>query len=70
MFTLQVVDLLNKMQLSSEHLEGSRGQDVLRVVVPPTRSDVLHACDVMEVGGEVYLPFSFERLASGGYTCT
>ena len=44
--TAQMADLLSRMQLLAEPVQG--GQAV-RVMVPPTRSDVLHACDVMEV---------------------
>jgi len=44
--TAQMADLLSRMQLQAEAVEGSK----VRVLVPPTRSDVLHACDVMEVG--------------------
>ncbi len=44
--TAQMADLLSRMQLQAEAVPGSQ----VRVLVPPTRSDVLHACDVMEVG--------------------
>lgn len=44
--TAQMADLLSRMQLQAEPVQA--GQAV-RVMVPPTRSDVLHACDVMEV---------------------
>jgi phenylalanyl-tRNA synthetase beta chain len=43
--TAQMADLLSRMQLQAEAVPGSQ----VRVLVPPTRSDVLHACDVMEV---------------------
>lgn len=43
--TAQMADLLSRMQLQAEAVQGSQ----VRVLVPPTRSDVLHACDVMEV---------------------
>lgn len=43
---LQVSKLLNKMQLYTEVQPDSK----LRVSAPPTRSDVLHACDIAEVG--------------------
>ena len=42
----QMADLLSRMQLQAR---PSRGGQRVRVLVPPTRSDVLHACDVMEV---------------------
>lgn len=41
----QIVKLLNRMQLPSTLKEDKS----LLVTVPPTRSDVLHPCDVMEV---------------------
>eukprot|EP00245_Coleochaete_scutata_P007775 TRINITY_DN23538_c0_g1_i1.p1 TRINITY_DN23538_c0_g1~~TRINITY_DN23538_c0_g1_i1.p1 ORF type:complete len:598 (-),score=118.03 TRINITY_DN23538_c0_g1_i1:79-1872(-) len=44
----QMVDLLNRMQLPAEVVSGKEGGDSIRVMIPPTRSDVLHACDVME----------------------
>lgn len=42
--TAQMADLLSRMQLQAEAVPGNQ----VRVLVPPTRSDVLHACDVME----------------------
>lgn len=44
--TAHMADLLSRMQLQAEPVQG---QQAVRVMVPPTRSDVLHACDVMEV---------------------
>ena len=44
--TAHMADLLSRMQLQAEAVQGERA---VRVLVPPTRSDVLHACDVMEV---------------------
>ena len=41
----QMADLLSRMQLQAEAVQGWQA---VRVLVPPTRSDVLHACDVME----------------------
>ncbi|PQP95541.1 phenylalanine--tRNA ligase beta subunit cytoplasmic-like [Prunus yedoensis var. nudiflora] len=41
----EVTDLLNRMQLRAEQsLSGD-----ITVFVPPTRSDILHPCDVMEI---------------------
>lgn len=40
----EVAKLLNKMQLQTEVQSESR----IRVSAPPTRSDVLHACDIAE----------------------
>lgn len=48
--TAQMADLLSRMQLQAEAVPGSQ----VRVLVPPTRSDVLHACDVMEVRPDPY----------------
>ncbi|OMO66956.1 hypothetical protein COLO4_30269 [Corchorus olitorius] len=42
---LLVTSLLNRMQLQANR--GGLG-DTINVSVPPTRSDILHACDVME----------------------
>lgn len=47
--TLQVTNLLSKMQLHAKQADSSDGLCRIAVSVPPTRSDVLHACDVMEV---------------------
>lgn len=44
--TAQIADLLSRMQLQAKPVQGS---EAVQVLVPPTRSDVLHACDVMEV---------------------
>ena len=44
--TANMADLLSRMQLQAEAVQGKQA---VRVLVPPTRSDVLHACDVMEV---------------------
>ena len=46
LLTVQVAELLSRMALAGE-VVGDGG--VVRVSVPPTRSDVLHACDVAEV---------------------
>ncbi|CAI7897729.1 unnamed protein product [Closterium sp. NIES-54] len=47
----EIARLLTRMQLPSKVVEGRRGEDgaeVVSVTVPPTRSDVLHPCDIME----------------------
>ncbi|KAJ7566908.1 hypothetical protein O6H91_02G123700 [Diphasiastrum complanatum] len=44
----QVIDLLNRMQLPSEATIGSNGKSKIKALIPPTRSDVLHPCDVVE----------------------
>lgn len=45
----QVTSLLNRMQLHAERSASGNNQWNINVLVPPTRSDVLHPCDVMEV---------------------
>jgi hypothetical protein len=45
---LQVTNLLNRMQLHAQQ-SVSGDSSTINVSVPPTRSDVLHPCDVMEV---------------------
>ncbi|CAI6004875.1 unnamed protein product [Closterium sp. NIES-64] len=50
-FVALIARLLTRMQLPSKVVEGRRGEDgaeVVSVTVPPTRSDVLHPCDIME----------------------
>ncbi|KAM6569381.1 hypothetical protein CsatB_017366 [Cannabis sativa] len=44
----EVTTLLNQMQLYAEHSVSNNNQCTINVSVPPTRSDVLHPCDVME----------------------
>ena len=51
-FTIyQVTNLLNRMQLHAEQ-SVSGDKSSITISVPPTRSDVLHPCDVMEVWSE------------------
>lgn len=47
--TIQVTSLLNRMQLRAEQSVTGDKKCIVNVHVPPTRSDVLHACDVVEV---------------------
>lgn len=45
----KICTLCNRMQLGpAQHLVNEEGKNVVRVHVPPTRSDVLHAVDVIE----------------------
>ncbi|XP_057951548.1 phenylalanine--tRNA ligase beta subunit, cytoplasmic-like [Malania oleifera] len=44
----EVINLLNKMQLHAKLSESGDKKGNFVVSVPPTRSDVLHPCDVME----------------------
>lgn len=66
--TAAVTKLLHSMQLdvaaapSSSSTSGGDGGDggpVLQVRVPPTRSDILHACDVME---DVAIAYGYNNL--------
>ena len=41
-----IADLLSRMALPATPAAGGAS---VRVMVPPTRSDILHACDIMEV---------------------
>eukprot|EP01090_Pellita_catalonica_P018220 TRINITY_DN579_c0_g1_i1.p1 TRINITY_DN579_c0_g1~~TRINITY_DN579_c0_g1_i1.p1 ORF type:complete len:642 (-),score=122.35 TRINITY_DN579_c0_g1_i1:35-1729(-) len=52
----KIVELLSRMQLPSEVGEG----DNVIVTVPPTRSDILHPCDVAE---DVAIAFGYNNLA-------
>lgn len=51
----EICDLLKRMMLESEPISA----DFVRVTVPPTRSDVIHVCDVME---DVAISYGFNRL--------
>ncbi|XP_050379223.1 phenylalanine--tRNA ligase beta subunit, cytoplasmic [Argentina anserina] len=44
----EVIDLLKKMQLGAQQSVSGNKSDTITVLVPPTRSDILHPCDVME----------------------
>ena len=46
-----IAELLSRMALTADAV---RDGHAVSVEVPPTRSDVLHACDVMEVGAPEY----------------
>ncbi|MCO5602236.1 hypothetical protein L7F22_056364 [Adiantum nelumboides] len=51
----QVTQILNRMQLLAAESSNQEGKDpVIHVKVPPTRSDILHPCDVMEDVGIGY----------------
>ncbi|XP_010246774.1 PREDICTED: phenylalanine--tRNA ligase beta subunit, cytoplasmic-like isoform X2 [Nelumbo nucifera] len=56
--SLEVSSLLNKMQLRAEKSVSRDGNSIV-VSVPPTRSDVLHACDVME---DVAIAYGFNKI--------
>jgi phenylalanyl-tRNA synthetase beta chain len=50
-----IVGLLARMQLRAEPVDGK-----LRVIVPPTRSDILHPCDIAE---ELAVSYGYDNLA-------
>ncbi|KAL4559270.1 hypothetical protein LXL04_031407 [Taraxacum kok-saghyz] len=57
----KVAGLLNKMQLYAKQKKPSSTADecIFTVSVPPTRSDVLHACDVAE---DVAIAYGFNKI--------
>lgn len=55
----EVTSLLSKMQLHAKQADSSDGLCRIAVSVPPTRSDVLHACDVME---DVSIAYGFNKI--------
>lgn len=44
----EVARLLNKMQLYAKHSVSEKSETSFTISVPPTRSDILHPCDVAE----------------------
>ncbi|KAL5723425.1 phenylalanine--tRNA ligase [Ranunculus cassubicifolius] len=52
----EVIKLLKKMQLRAEQ---SKSDDIITVYAPPTRSDILHACDVSE---DLAVAFGYNRI--------
>lgn len=55
----RVAGLLNKMQLYAKQTSSSDNECMFTVSVPPTRSDVLHACDVAE---DVAIAYGFNNI--------
>ena len=51
-----MINLLDKMSLTAAH----HNKDNLMVLVPPTRSDILHECDIME---DVAIAYGFNNIA-------
>ncbi|XP_071945670.1 phenylalanine--tRNA ligase beta subunit-like [Antedon mediterranea] len=51
-----IASLLTKMCLASEVVEGGKK---VKVEVPPTRADVIHACDIVE---DVAIAYSYNRI--------
>jgi len=52
----EIVNLLARMQLQSTIIENGKKVDV---VIPPTRPDILHACDIME---DVAIAYNFNNI--------
>ncbi|CAD6264708.1 unnamed protein product [Miscanthus lutarioriparius] len=61
----QVVCLLNKMQLQAES-HSLKGEPRISVSVPPTRSDILHACDLSE---DVAIAYGFNNVPKSKPKC-
>ncbi|KAG0478029.1 hypothetical protein HPP92_012748 [Vanilla planifolia] len=55
---VEVIPLLNKMQLQAEE-KSNAGNSIITVFVPPTRSDILHPCDVME---DVAIAYGYNKV--------
>ncbi|KAK1404134.1 Phenylalanine--tRNA ligase [Heracleum sosnowskyi] len=55
----KVAGLLNKMQLHAESHALPNGDHIFNVSVPPTRSDVLHPCDIAE---DVAIAYGFNEI--------
>lgn len=55
-----VAKLLQSMQLQAVPAAAAEGGASLAVAVPPTRSDILHACDVME---DVAIAYGYNNLS-------
>lgn len=55
----KVAGLLNKMQLHAEQSAPEDKDCIFTVSVPPTRSDVLHACDIAE---DVAIAYGFNKI--------
>ncbi|GMN57989.1 hypothetical protein TIFTF001_027099 [Ficus carica] len=58
----EVTSLLNRMQLHAEKSVLDNKECSINVSVPPTRSDVLHPCDVME---DVAIAYGFNKIPEG-----
>ncbi|CAL0307158.1 unnamed protein product [Lupinus luteus] len=55
----EVTKLLNKMQLHAKQSASDSKQSTFVVSVPPSRSDILHPCDVME---DVAIAYGFNAI--------
>ncbi|KAL5232213.1 hypothetical protein ABZP36_030989 [Zizania latifolia] len=61
----QVISLLNKMQLQAESCP-SKGESRISVSVPPTRSDILHARDLVE---DVAIAYGYNNVPKSKPKC-
>uniref|UniRef100_A0A0D3GAP8 phenylalanine--tRNA ligase n=1 Tax=Oryza barthii TaxID=65489 RepID=A0A0D3GAP8_9ORYZ len=61
----QVISLLNKMQLQAESCP-SKGEPRISVSVPPTRSDILHARDLVE---DVAIAYGYNNVPKSKPKC-
>lgn len=55
----EVTQLLKKMQLDAKKFDSADNQCKINVLIPPTRSDILHPCDVME---DVAIAFGYNEI--------
>ncbi|KAI9127116.1 hypothetical protein K1719_001675 [Acacia pycnantha] len=55
----EVTGLLNRMQLHAKESVADNGQCDIVVSVPPSRSDILHPCDVV---GDVVIAYGFDAI--------
>ncbi|KNA05102.1 hypothetical protein SOVF_193480 [Spinacia oleracea] len=55
----KVTQLLQRMQLHAKKSDSADNQYKISVFVPPTRSDILHPCDVME---DVAIAFGYNEI--------
>ncbi|XP_042463559.1 phenylalanine--tRNA ligase beta subunit, cytoplasmic-like [Zingiber officinale] len=62
----EVVTLLNKMQLQAAHSSLANGDCNIVASVPPTRSDILHARDVME---DVAIAYGYNNIPKSKPKC-
>ncbi|KAG9284749.1 hypothetical protein G9A89_001119 [Geosiphon pyriformis] len=53
----EIISLLNRMSLSA--IISSDQEEKIKVEIPPTRADILHACDIME---DVAIAYGFNNI--------
>ncbi|CAJ0763543.1 20685_t:CDS:1, partial [Entrophospora sp. SA101] len=54
---IDIIKLLNRMSLSATI--SDKDENLLLVDIPPTRADILHACDIME---DVAIAYGFNNI--------